>query len=369
MTIVWLILSDEAVKHILILTGRFGMGHCCAAEAIRQQLSTVNPYADVHVVDLIDYLFPRQSEAIYRAFSHLVNHFSTVYNSLNRMVGRCGILPIHTMMMYKIRSLLRDDQADIVISTLPLCSQYISAYKQQCDDAIPLYTYITDIGAQDEWIVPHTNAYFVGAYETKIQLMQKGVRADRIHICGIPVRQDFLRPMEQRSHSEKTELLLMGGGLGLIPSSDAFLSALSQRDDLHLTVIAGKNHALHTHLCAQYPSIHVVGYTDQVARYMRSADLLITKSGGITTFEAIRCGTPLYVIRPFLMQEIGNAHYIEQHDIGRVIWSRSGDVASDILTLLQNNEHLAMMKRSMADICAQLEPLCPAIYFGEEAVL
>ena len=356
------------MKHILILTGRFGMGHCCAAEAIRQQLSAVHPQADVQIVDLIDHLFPHQSDAIYGAFSHLVNHFSTVYNVLNRAVGRCGLLPVHTMMLHSIDALLRDSRADIVVSTLPLCSQCISAYKQQSGNAIPLYTYITDIGAQDEWIVPHTDAYFVGARETKAQLMQKGVRADRIHICGIPVRQDFLHPTEPRSHSEKAELLLMGGGLGMIPSSDAVLSALSQREDMHLTVITGKNHALYTRLRAQYPSIHVVGYTDQVAHYMKNADLLITKSGGVTTFEAIHCGTPLYVIRPFLMQEIENARYIEQHDIGRVVWSRADDVAFDILTLLQNNVQRAIMQRSMAAICAQLEPLCPAVCFGEEAV-
>lgn len=344
------------------------MGHCCAAEAIRQEIAVTNPQAQVQIIDLIDYLFPRGSKQIYRTFTHLVNHYSAVYNCLNRAAGRCGMLPINAIIMRSIDRMLRDKQTDIVVSTLPLCSQFLSAYKQQYRSDIPLYTYITDVSAQNEWIVPHTDAYFVGARETKDALVRKGVRADRIHICGIPVRRDFLRPAAASSPSKQTELLLMGGGLGLIPSSDALLSALSRMLDIHLTVIAGRNQALYARLRAQYPSITVVGYTENVAQYMRNADLLITKSGGITTFEAIHCATPLYIIHPFLMQEIGNAQYIERSGIGRVLWSKTDNVTYDILALLQNHAQLAAMKQNMHHICAELEATCPAAYFGGNAI-
>lgn len=344
------------------------MGHCCAAEAIRQEIAVTNPQAQVQIVDLIDYLFPRGSKRIYHTFTYLVNRYSAVYNRLNRAAGRCGMLPINAVIMRSIDRLLRDYHTDIVVSTLPLCSQFVSAYKQQRGSDVPLYTYITDIGAQDEWIVPRTDAYFVGARETKDELIRKGVHADRIHICGIPVRRDFLRPASASSSAKQTELLLMGGGLGLIPSSDALLSALSRMPDIHLTVITGKNQALCARLRAQYPSITVVGYTDQVAQYMRNADLLITKSGGITTFEAIHCATPLYVIHPFLMQEIGNAQYIERSGIGRVLWSKTDNVTYDILALLQNRAQLAAMKQNMHRICAVLETTCPVAYFGGNAI-
>lgn len=359
-------LSGKHMKHILILTGQFGMGHCCAAEAIRQEIAVVNPQADVRVIDLIEYLFPRGSEWIYSAFAHLVNQYAAVYNYLNRAAGRCGMLPINAVIMRKMHRLLCAHQTDIVVSTLPICSQFMSACKQQFHVRVPLYTYITDICAQDEWIVPHTDAYFVGARDTKAQLIAKGVHSDRIHICGIPVRQDFLRPVPDTPPAAQTELLIMGGGLGLIPSSDAFFSALSGIDSIHLTVITGKNQTLYTRLNAQYPSVTVIGYTEQVADYMRRADLLVTKPGGITTFEAIRCGTPLYVIQPFLMQEIGNAEYIERSGIGRVLWSTPDDMTHDIVALLRNRAQLAAMKRRMESLCAQLEPLCPASCFGEE---
>lgn len=84
---------------------------------------------------------------------------------------------------------------------------------------------------------------------------------------------------------------------------------------------------------------------------MKRADLLVTKSGGITMFEAIHTQTPLYIINPFLIQEIENAKYIEEARIGRVIWSsKRQEVTRDILELLENREDQQRIKDNMKNI-------------------
>ena len=83
---------------------------------------------------------------------------------------------------------------------------------------------------------------------------------------------------------------------------------------------------------------------------MQRADLIITKAGGITTFEAIATKTPLYIIKPFLEQEFGNAKYIEDHNIGRVLWDTYADEAEDILQLLRHDRLLETMKKNMQEI-------------------
>lgn len=65
-------------------------------------------------------------------------------------------------MVQKLDQVFYDSQADLVISTLPLSSQYVSAYKQTTGGTLPSYTYITDIDAHSEWIAPETDCYFVG---------------------------------------------------------------------------------------------------------------------------------------------------------------------------------------------------------------
>lgn len=46
---------------ILILTGKFGMGHYQAAQAIKEELEN-NPKDDIEIIDWIEYLTPRLCE-------------------------------------------------------------------------------------------------------------------------------------------------------------------------------------------------------------------------------------------------------------------------------------------------------------------
>lgn len=347
-------------REILILTGRFGMGHCCVAEAIRQQLVKMDSEISVRVVDLIEKLFPNSSTMIYCSFAQMVNHCPSVYNQLNKMAGKCNTF-MQIWVAEKMKRLLAG--VETVVSTFPMCSQFAAAYKQKYHTSLKLYTYITDIGAQDEWIVSGTDLYFVGAEETKLELMVRGVPAQSIHVCGIPVRQDFLYPA-QDVRKKQTEILLMGGGLGLLPSVDVCLSALEQCKTVHVTVITGKNYALYSKLRAQYPNITVVGYTEQVAHYMQQADLLVTKSGGATTFEAIYSETPLYILQPYLMQEFANAQFIEQHQIGCVAGKKTQTIPQDILGLAQDVQRLHTMKQHMQQLKHSWEAVCPAMIYG-----
>lgn len=348
-------------RKILILTGNFGMGHRCVAEAIRQQLAAMHIHAQIQVLDLMDALFPNSSALMYRGFAQMVHYCPSLYNQLNRITGRCSTLPMQSWIADKMKELLKD--AEIVVSTFPLCAQFAAMYKRKYHASIALYTYITDIGAQDEWIVPDTDLYFVGAQETKLDLLYKGVAPHRIHVCGIPVRQDFLHPVGQ-ARGGKTEILLMGGGLGLLPSAEDCLSILSRCDSVHVTVITGKNQALYDTLRVKYPEITVIGYTEQVAQYMQRADVLVTKSGGATTFEAIHSETPLYILQPFLVQEFANARYIEQHRIGCVAWKKSQTIAQDILALAQDSSRLHEMKRNMHALKQSWEEICPVVAYN-----
>ena len=55
----------------------------------------------------------------------------------------------------------------------------------------------------------------------------------------------------------------------------------------------------------------------------------------------------MYVIKPFLEQELGNARFIEEHNIGRVIWSDEIDIKADILELLSNDVLLDKISENM----------------------
>ena len=102
-------------------------------------------------------------------------------------------------------------------------------------------------------------------------------------------------------------------------------------------------------------SLKVMAFTAYQAIPIEDAEIIITKAGGITLFEAINSQTPIYVISPFLYQEVGNAMYIEKEGIGIINWNDNESVTTDIINLLNYPMKLERMKRNMRKITNNLE--------------
>lgn len=351
--------------NILILTGKFGMGHVKCAEAITEEIYAAQKDVTVSSVDVMDYLFPHFSKAIYKGFSILVTRLPGMYNHLNRAAGRHAGIPMKKAIAAKLDKLMEQTKPDLIISNLPVCSKYISAYKELRVCTPPLFTYITDITVHDEWIADKTDLYFVGDESTRNALISKGVNAEKIVISGIPVSNVFNKAQDCENKSDKVRLLIMGGGLGLIPGSSRLLRSLNEEKKLRVTLIAGKNHRLEKRARLKYKNINVIGYTDKVADFMSEADLVLTKPGGITTFEAIASQTPMYIVDPFLEQEMGNAHFIESRNIGRVVKSKEIDIAADLKKVVGNKGLIETMKSNMSRISLHFESANPMDHLAD----
>ena len=332
---------------IIIMTGRFGMGHCSVAQALKEDLEQSNQEATVEVIDIMEHLLPSLNRAIYGAFHLMVSRCSGMYNSLNKTAEKYNSIPFKGIIVRKIGAIIDSYEPDLILSTLPLCTKFVSAYKEETGCEIPLITYITDICAHQEWIAKESDYYFVGSREVKDELAQKGVARGRIYVSGIPVRRAFQKRSKIRNTSGKKEVLIMGGGFGLIPSSQSVFQALNERSDIHTTVITGTNKKLFDQLSMEYKNIDVIGYTDRVDEYLQRADLLISKPGGITLFEALNCETPMFVIHPFLQQEVCNAKYMDTKQIGKVVWDKDADVEKELFDLLENDIELKKIRQNM----------------------
>ena len=358
---------------IRILTGAFGEGHKSAANACKEMIRKENPQADVLVVDVVKELFEAQSKAVYGLFQFLVNHCANAYNLYCAATEKKTDSRVNRMLKKRMDEYLDREQPDLVIATMPIVAQYVGSYKRSHNDSPKLYTFITDIEVRPEWIAEETDCYFVGSREVAEHLRERGVSKERIKVSGIPVRQQFYeswglqnRANDRREsaayisnnhkHDKKKEVLIMGGGLGMIPGVEDMLTALSDAQDIKVTVLAGRNEKMKKQLEMQFPAIRVVGYTEQVAALMQQADLLVTKAGGVTMFEAIHCQTPLCVLAPFLSQEQENARFIVKHNFGMVMWDKKRKEADMILDMLRNDVALRTMKKQMAAFVSSLAP-------------
>lgn len=326
---------------IIILTGKFGMGHMMAAYAIKQHIDSSCLNSKVEVVDWLDYISPKIAEKYYHFFHFLVSKGNKLYNARYRLLENKNAdqkPELNAFFQRCFHKFIKEKKPDMVISTLPLCSQIMSRYKEETGSIIPLITCVTDITGHSEWINKNTNLYLVGSKIVADKFMAKGVLRDKIVETGLPVRLSFVKDHTsyKRSDSERPRtILIMGGGLGMLPKTLDFYHGLDRLPNTKVTIITGKNTDLFESLNGRFQHIKVLGYVQNVHNYMRQADIIITKPGGITTFEAIYAQLPIFALNPLLQQEIYNAEFIEKMGIGTVIRGNCAQCLEQIENALQ----------------------------------
>lgn len=142
----------------------------------------------------------------------------------------------------------------------------------------------------------------------------------------------------------------MGGGLGLMPRKDSFYEALNALPGVHTTILTGKNQKLYDRLAGKYENIEVVAFTDRVYEYMGRAHLMLSKPGGITTFEAIAAQLPMLAWEPFLEQERENARFLVAHGLGRVVPKDEEDCLAAIRACIHDDVLLERMSAAMGEM-------------------
>lgn len=341
---------------ILILTGSFNMGHNSAAQSLRQELLAAYPGATVEVEDVLSCAIPKADKAVYKGFQVFVTCAPGLYNTVYRLTerGTGDSLPVHARpFLRSVETLLAQRRPDVVIATHPLCAQLVGRCKKRGRFDGTLLCCVTDVTDHGEWLCRECDGYLVGAQAVRDAFVARGVDSRRIAVTGIPVRREFKQP-RSRARDGCRHLLIMGGGLGLLPRSERFYQAVNDLPGVKTTLITGNNQKLFRHLVGRYPNITVLGYTPEVYAYMGRSDLVLSKPGGVTTFEAIFSATPMLAWEPFWEQERRNAAFLEREGMGRIAGKRADQCLAALRQLLSDPAALEAMSGRMRDFRGQL---------------
>ncbi|MEZ3487018.1 MAG: hypothetical protein K1W22_10625 [Lachnospiraceae bacterium] len=337
---------------VMVLSGRFGFGHEMAANAIREELIRQNPDAGIIQKDLLTYFYPHISRLIYGVFSLVAERCHGIYNLVYRMSERMNaeIRQGGSMLYLKFRRMMEEETPDMIVCTHPICVKAAAFYKAKTGSQVPLISCITDTSIHMGWVAEQVDTYLVPTPEMKEYLIHMGTWAD-VLTTGIPVRQQFLAQSvceERRAAAALGKrILVMGGGLGIMPGLEELMDSLHRMKGVRATVITGKNQKLYQRWAGRYEDVEVLGYVGNIADYIRRSDLVITKAGGITMYELIHSEVPMFIIHPFLEQEIMNARYALERGFARVVWEQDADFVQELEALLANSGRLEDMKESM----------------------
>ena len=213
---------------------------------------------------------------------------------------------------------------------------------------------VTDLDFHALWLSRSFHRYFVALDETKAHLEMLGLPTERITVSGIPIDPVFQQGIDREAERarlgltpDKPVLLLSAGAWGVGPAELMVERLLDLRHDAQTLVVCGHNEVLRrrieqtvSHRASQFK---VLGFTDEMHRLMKLADVFIGKPGGMTVSEATACGLPLCVVAPIPGQEERNSDHLLEEGIA-VKCNDLTTLPYKLDLLLDDPERLARMK-------------------------
>ena len=250
----------------------------------------------------------------------------------------------------------------IVVSVHPLTQHLFGRVLRELKlaDRIPLVSVVTDpcYGFWKGWACDDVTLYLVASDEARRQLVDYGVSPDRIKISGMPVHPKFAYPGEEAAKvarsalgldPEKFTVFVNAGWAGGGNIKEIFKELIRGELDVQAIFLAGKNEDLRVAaeslaLDAPFP-IKVIGYSDEIEKLMSAANVMISKLGGLTTFEALACRVPIIadLVTEPMPQEAGTATLIEERGAG-VMLKRSRDVVPVVRRMMEDELHYSRMR-------------------------
>ncbi|HEX6647931.1 MAG TPA: glycosyltransferase, partial [Pyrinomonadaceae bacterium] len=256
----------------------------------------------------------------------------------------------------------------IVVSVHPLTQHIFGRVLKELNlaDRVPLVSVVTDpcYGFWKGWACDAVTLYLVASEEARQQLIDYGVAPERIKISGLPVHPKFAYPGEEAAQAarsalgldpEKFTVFVNAGWIGGGNIPQIFRELVRGELDVQAIFLAGKNEDLRAAaetiaLEAPFP-IKVIGYSDEIEKLMSAANVMISKLGGLTTFEALACRVPIIadVITEPMPQEKGTARLIAQRGAG-VMLKHAKDVVPVLRRMMEDELHYSRMRAAAAGL-------------------
>jgi len=250
----------------------------------------------------------------------------------------------------------------IVVSVHPLTQHFFARVLKELNlaEQVPLVTVVTDpcYGFWKGWACNDVSLYLVANDSARQQLMDYGISPEKIKISGMPVHPKFHEVTEKDAQDARTAyglspdkftVFVNAGWIGGGNIPQIFRELVRGELDVQAIFLAGKNEELREEAeqlaaGAKFP-VKVIGYSDEIEKLMQSANVMISKLGGLTTFEAFACRLPIIAdaTTPPMPQEAGTVRMVEQRGAA-ILLKKSSDIVSTIQDLITDQDRYSKMR-------------------------
>ena len=198
----------------------------------------------------------------------------------------------------------------------------------------PVITVVTDlVDIHASWTCDEVDAVVTATPGGLDRCRRAGIPAGRVFDLGLPVDRSFaaVAPGDAVARSaartalglepDAFTVLLAGGGEGSGGMERRVRALAREWLPIQLVAICGRNRALAERLQGLTPTpptrLHVEGFVDNMAEWLRAADVAVTKAGPGMIAESMSCGTPLLLTSYVPGQERGNVGFVVDTGSGR----------------------------------------------------
>ena len=308
---------------ILILYSGIGHGHKRLAENIAHHL------ADSYDVDVVNLFDVEAGSSLVssgsRLFLWMVEHAPWLWNffytnkiflSLTLPLRR----PFASRHSKKLLTVINAKRYNAIISCHAMTSAIVSSLKARNKFNGKLIVAFSDYHLHPYWMFENVDLYLANIPEQKKEMVARGVPPEKIAVIGMTLKQ--MLPVDvfnvKRTlgvAQDKKVVLVMGGTSGYGIDRRAI-------DELQKSAVAivvcGQNKELHDELVLHArgnSNLKVFGYVDNLPELYATADLLVSKPGGLTIAECLQRNLPVLVTSFMPGQEKLNFDYLVRNSL------------------------------------------------------
>lgn len=336
---------------VLILTCNTGGGHNAVAAALAESFRRLGVSSDT--ADGLSFISQKASRFVSKWHTRFYRRYPKLYkagymSAENDAESNDRDNPVYRYMARGARRLgraIQDGGYDAVVCVHVIPAMMMTELRRQRETG-PVFCFVaTDYTCSptvggctpDICVIPHE--------ELAEEFVSCGIARETLLAAGIPVRAVFRERGDRAAARselalppEGRHIVLMSGSIGCGPMADiaAELEKRMERGDFASVLCGSNRQMLYALRRRGFRRVEAVGFTDRVHQYMDSADVLVSKPGGISITEAGTRGTPLLLADMVGGCETRNQEFFHAH--GWAETCRPEDMADAALALLDRPE-------------------------------
>lgn len=343
----------------LILSCNTGEGHNSCAKAIKEYYDSKGCACDIK--DGLEFISPSISNFISRGHSFIYCHipwlFKWGYGHFEKhpsyFADGSAIYRFFARGTERMYQYICSEGYDAVICVHVFTALMITDVLKKHPMDLKTCFVATDYTCSPSTKDSKLDYYFIPDEKLRFDFICDNIPEEKMISSGIPIRQMFYVDVDKPEAkarigipSHHKHLLIMCGSMGCGPIKKILrkLSGSLPRD-WELTVICGRNEKLYKKLkikYAHYEKIHVKGFVKDMGTMMDSADLYLTKPGGISVSEASIKNVPMVFIDAVAGCEKYNGQFFADFNCAQTCASVS-DIAKTCISIMQKEEKCIAM--------------------------